>query len=168
MVLTYLPRLFYFYLFYAFLHYVIFSVVAKRKISFILLIFIILFSICDAIIDKVDNAGEWDKSIFSNIKRHYWREWFKYDSWTLKYNGEPYNKYNRVKWNFKIFKINKPVQLTDAKHFFKMWREIFICLAIMLWLPLTETWEYLVYFAIYYVTLNGTFVLFHTRLFNRK
>ena len=128
------------------------------------IILIILYSICDAIIDKTDNAGEWEKSIFSRIKNPAIREWFKYDSWTLKYNGIPYNKHNRVKWG----RFNKPVHLTDAKHFFKMWREIFICLAIMLWFPLVEWWQYVLYFAIYYVSLNGTFVLLHTYLFNRK
>jgi len=86
-------------------------------------IFIILASICNAVMDT--SVHHYSKSILSNFKNKLW--WNGEISWKNKYvEGDP--KKGRVKW---IFGFNKPVQLTDAFHFFKMLMVIFICVSII-------------------------------------
>jgi hypothetical protein len=70
---------------------------------------------------------KWHISIFRNFERF---KWFKYDSWKNKYTFEKNKIIDRVKWDFILFKINKPVQLTDWWHFSKMIRLIFMFSAI--------------------------------------
>ena len=77
-----------------------------------------LSSTCNAVMDKVDHQPQqlpfWHKitgkqKVWWNIKK----------GWQNKYiNRDPAR--GRVKWNIMGIKINKPVQLTDAWHFFKM------------------------------------------------
>jgi hypothetical protein len=67
-----------------------------------------------------------DKSVFKDYKTGFWSDTY-FVSWKNKYvDGDPQK--GRVKW---FWKINKPVQLTDAFHFFKMLMIIFICLSII-------------------------------------
>jgi len=93
--------------------------------SIISLVLLILAAICNSLMDKP--LHHWEKSIFSNIKKNkQW--WYSKDSWKNKYvNGD--SSQGRVKW-FGL--INKPVQLTDSWHFFKMLMIVFICMAISL------------------------------------
>lgn len=87
-------------------------------------VFIGLAAVCNSLMDKP--MHHWDKSIFSKIKKN--KEWwYSPDSWKNKYVDRDSTK-GRVKWLWGL--INKPVQLTDSWHFFKMWMIIFICLAI--------------------------------------
>ena len=92
---------------------------------FLSLIFIILASISNAIMDTV--LYHHDRSIFKDYKTGFWSDTY-FVSWKNKYvDGDP--KKGRVKW---FWIINKPVQLTDAFHFFKMLMIIFICLGLFL------------------------------------
>jgi hypothetical protein len=93
-------------------------------ISDIILVFLAAF--CNAVMDKTDH--HFSISIFSKIKSKKWRMWFnENESWRNKYvDRDPSN--GRVKWEIFGIKFNKPVQLTDAWHFFKMWMIFFICL----------------------------------------
>jgi len=81
-------------------------------------IFIILASICNAIMDTCNH--HFHISIFNHSKlKAIW--WNGEISWKNKYiGGDPI--YGRTKI---------PVQLTDAFHFFKMLMIIFICLSII-------------------------------------
>jgi hypothetical protein len=89
-----------------------------------LLIFLAAF--CNSIMDKVDH--HFSTSIFSNIKSKKLRLWFNEDKgWLNKYVDRDYSK-GRIKWEIFGVKFNKPVQISDAWHFFKMWMIIFICL----------------------------------------
>ena len=82
-------------------------------LSFILgTVFIILEAICNAIMDTIDHHS--GKSIFPKTL---W--WNSNKGWLNKYIDRDQTK-GRVQWDLKLFKMNKPVQLTDAWHFFKM------------------------------------------------
>lgn len=92
------------------------------------LIFICLAAISDSIVDAC--MHHYDKSIFSDKK--YDKNWWDSSiSWKNKY--VEYDKYGtafpviwfKIKKGMKIYPIKKPVQLTDAFHFFKMFRIIF-------------------------------------------
>lgn len=82
------------------------------------IILMFIAALCNAIMDKVDH--HFSKSIFNRIKSPKWRLWFnENDGWKNKYVDRDPNK-GRVKWKIFGIEFNKPVQLTDAWHFFKM------------------------------------------------
>lgn len=89
--------------------------------------FILIFvaAACNAVMDKLDH--HFSASIFDLIKNKKIRLWFNSNQgWRNKYVDRNPKK-GRVKWNILGIKINKPVQLTDAWHFFKMLMIFAIC-----------------------------------------
>lgn len=129
------------------------------------LIFLILASICNAVMDK--SVHHYNSSIFSRFKNQKW--WNGEISWKNKYVDGDYSK-GRVKW---FFDLNKPVQLTDAFHFFKMWMVLFISLSIITFnkcLVLIncryEWYNFLILLSIYGTVWNVTFSLFYNRVFS--
>ena len=87
------------------------------------LLFIVLASICNSIMDT--SVHHYSTSIFKKLNPLWWDG---ETSWRNKYIDGDSTK-GRVKW---YFGLDKPVQLTDAFHFFKMWMIIFISLSIVL------------------------------------
>jgi hypothetical protein len=134
--------------------------------------FLFLASVCNSIVDTVDHHQS--TSIFSKLKNQLW--WNSNQGWRNKYiDRDP--KKGRVKW---WFGLNKPVQLTDSWHFFKMWMIIFICTSIVLmvlspalWITLTGGWvDYVANFlgqlVIMGVVWNKTFTLFYHTIWIKK
>jgi tryptophan-rich sensory protein len=108
------------------------------------------------------------------MKNQLW--WNSSQGWRNKYiNRDPKN--GRVKW---YFGLDKPVQLTDAWHHFKMWMIIFICVSITLvvmnppiMLTLTDNWlDYVINFIgqlwIMGGVWNKTFTIFYHTLLIKK
>lgn len=122
-------------------------------------IFIVLAAISNSIMDKP--LHHWDKSIFSNItKNKDW--WYSPDSWKNKYvDGDP--EKGRVKWLGGI--MNKPVQLTDSWHFFKMLMIIFICLAISMHSNFIHP---AIDWIIYGLLWNGSFSLLYNIILKKR
>jgi len=133
---------------------------------------LLLASICNSVLDTVDHhQGD---SIFSSFKNPLW--WNSDEGWRNKYvDRDP--KKGRVKW---YFGMNKPVQLTDSWHFFKMWMIIFICTSItlmvfspVLTIQLTCGWvDYVVNFIgqilIMGAVWNNTFTLFYNKIWVKE
>ncbi len=121
-------------------------------------IFLILASTCNAIMDT--SVHHYDSSIFTNYNMLWWDGAI---SWKNKYvDGDP--EKGRIKW---FFGINKPVQLTDAFHFFKMFMIIFICLAIVcgVFSNLEREWYvFLLLFIGYGITWNVVFSRFYDKI----
>lgn len=122
------------------------------EITFLL---VYLAAVCLAVMDKV--AHHYYKSVFKLLNNTYW--WDKKVSWHNKYKDRDVAQGRK-----KLFwKINYPVQLTDAWHFFKMWFIIFIMLAIVLGgtiiVPPID-------FVIYGVFFNMVFTLHYDYLFD--
>lgn len=89
---------------------------------YISLLFIILAAICNAVMDT--SVHHYSSSKLSKLNPLWWDGSI---SWRNKYiNGD--SKLGRVKW---FFGLNKPVQITDAFHFFKTLMIIFICFSIV-------------------------------------
>lgn len=129
-------------------------------LSFVLLA---LAAICNAVMDVSDH--HYHKSIFRRFDNRLW--WDGEISWKNKYIDGDFNK-GRVKW---YFGLNKPVQITDAWHFFKMWMIIFICGAILSALFASfepNWWNIPLLFLGYGVTWNVTFSTFYNRIFKTK
>jgi hypothetical protein len=128
-------------------------------LSFILLA---LGSTCNAIMDKITH--HYDTSIFKTFKKRYW--WDPSMSWENKYIlGKPTN--GRVKW---YFGLNKPVQLTDAFHFFKMLMIIFICSSIVcgLFTDIKSTpFNFLIILLAYGTTWNVVFSAFYDKVLKK-
>lgn len=84
-------------------------------------------------------------------------------SWKNKYVDGDTEK-GRIKW---FFGINKPVQLTDAFHFFKMLMIIFICFSIVcgVFSSLEHEWYiFLLLFISYGITWNVVFSRFYDKI----
>ncbi len=97
------------------------------------LLLVVLAAICNSVMDTVDHHQS--KSIFSKFKNQKW--WNQKEGWKNKYMDYDGNTAKgitprRIKWKIFGIKMDKPVQLTDSWHFFKMWMIIFICLAILI------------------------------------
>ena len=124
------------------------------------IIFLILASICNAIMDITTH--HFYQSIFIKIKNQKW--WNTSDSWKNKYvNGNP--KFGRVKW---FFGINKPVQLTDSWHFFKMLMIIFICVSIITFNFVYPLYLFPILLLVYGIIWNLTFSLFYNKILSIK
>jgi len=92
-------------------------------IDFILIFIAAAFN---AVMDTVDH--HFGESIFDNIKDKKKRLWFNSNQgWRNKYVDRDVKK-GRIKWSILGFKFNKPVQLTDSWHFFKMLMIFTVCL----------------------------------------
>ena len=126
----------------------------------------VLASICNSIMDKVTH--HFHTSIFNDIgldNNNVW--WNGETSWKNKYIDGDSTK-GRVK--IKVFgrEFNKPVQLTDAWHFFKALMIIFIVASIVLFNNLGFDWWYNVLcFFIYGITWNMTFTFFYHNIFEK-
>jgi hypothetical protein len=102
--------------------------------------------------------------------------WDSVNSWKLKYVDGDSTK-GRIKW---YFGLDKPVQLTDAWHFFKMLMIVFICTSISLLIlnpvlivRLTDGWlDYVFNFVgqlvIMGIVWNNTFTLFYHTIWVKK
>ena len=117
------------------------------------LIFLSLAAICNAVMDIIAHHF-WDSIFFRQPNLKWWNSKI---SWNNKYNADN----TRKKWLWGL--IKKPVQITDAWHFFKMIMIIFIIIAIVTYDGM-ELWYYL---PLSYIAWNGTFVLFY-KYFLRK
>lgn len=139
------------------------------------LLFLMLASICNSIMDKTSH--HFHKSVFKKMKNSNW--WNPTESWKLKYvDGIVEN--GRVKWNILGFKFNKPVQVTDAWHFFKSLMIIFMCTSIVLMtlsLPFTikdiyDCMDYVLNFILHLLITgfiwNKTFTLFYHKIWEEK
>lgn len=126
------------------------------------LIFIMLAAICNAVMDT--SVHHFHTSVFNKLNPYFWDGEI---SWRNKYiNGDP--SQGRVKWYFGLV---KPVQITDAFHFFKMLMIIFICLSIVSFdsskviihgvfhLP-----AFLIMFVLYGILWNIIFSLFYDKI----
>ncbi len=124
-------------------------------------IFLALASICNAIMDTSNHHFE--GSIFKDLNMLWWDGAI---SWKNKYvDGDPVK--GRVKW---YFGINKPVQLTDAFHFFKMWMIIFICSAIVsvLYVDIELVWySFFLFLLGYGTTWNVVFSGFYDKILKK-
>jgi hypothetical protein len=130
---------------------------------YISLIFLVLASICNAIMDT--STQHYYSSIFTKFKPKWWNGNI---SWKNKYIDGDLNK-GRIKW---ILGFNKPVQLTDAFHFFKMLMIIFICSSIITFdrcsiiINCQYYWySFLIILGIYGLIWNLTFSLFYNKIF---
>ena len=140
----------------------------------IIILFFAASGICNSIMDTLDHHQS--TSIFSKFKNQMW--WNFHQGWRNKYiDRDP--KKGRVK----LFNtnINKPVQLTDAWHFFKMWMIIFGATSITLAASSPYTlylvnfgndWNYLLNSIIHMVILglawNLPFSLFYDKIWIMK
>lgn len=130
------------------------------------LIFIILASICNAIMDT--STHHYGTSKLTKFKNTLW--WNGEISWKNKYiDGNPDK--GRVKW---YFGMNKPVQITDAFHFFKMLMIIFICLSIITFDKCNmlvdckyEWYSFIIMLGIYGTLWNLTFSLFYNEILKK-
>ncbi len=129
-------------------------------------VFVALAAACNAVMDK--SSHHYSSSIFSDFGNELW--WNGEISWRNKYNNGDSTQ-GRVKW---YFGLNKPVQITDAWHFFKMWMIIFMCSSVtcgifshqenIIW------WWFVIYLGSLGTLWNITFSAFYDKILkkNRK
>ena len=125
-------------------------------------LFLALAAACNAVMDK--SVHHYPVSKFKKLNPLFWNGEI---SWKNKYiNGDP--KLGRVKW---YFGLNKPVQLTDAFHMFKMFMVINICLSIItfdkLFFLYGDNYTFITFTLIlllYGVIWNTTFSLFYDKI----
>jgi hypothetical protein len=125
------------------------------------LIFWVLASICNSIMDKTNH--HYSKSIFVKLNPMWWDGEI---SWKNKYiNGDSTLGLRKLfpKSNGLLGKINYPVQLSDAWHFFKTLMIIFLVLSVITFdsSSLTSFTDYLIIFISYGVIWNIIFSLFY-------
>jgi hypothetical protein len=123
------------------------------------LIFWVLASICNSIMDKTNH--HYSKSIFVKLNPMWWNGEI---SWKNKYiDGDSTLGLRKLfsKSNGLLGKINYPVQLSDAWHFFKTLMIIFLVLSVITFdsSSLTSFTDYLIIFISYGVIWNIIFSL---------
>ena len=128
------------------------------------LIFWILAAICNSVMDKTNH--HYSKSIFVKLNPMWWNGEI---SWKNKYvNGDSTLGFRKLFPNSKgvLGKINYPVQLTDAWHFFKTLMIIFLVLSVIMFnsSSLTSFKNYLFVFVMYGVIWNIIFSLFYDKI----
>lgn len=158
--------------------------------TIISMLLVTLAAACNSIMDTVDHHQ--NKSIFSwwNFTMLGWKPFVNQKWWNIKDGWK--NKYvdydfdasmnlplRRIKWHIFGITFNKPVQITDSWHFFKMWMIIFMCAAIVifpytayyicaghgiLWLILAST----IWLTVFGVIWNTTFSWTYHTLFILK
>lgn len=124
-------------------------------------IFIFLAAICNAVMDV--SLFHWHKSIFTKkgFARHWWDGTI---SWKNKYvDGE--ESLGRKEWRILNMIFIKPVQLTDAFHFFKMLMWGFIIISVVVYKPLINIY---LDFVILSTVFIQTFNLFYNRVLKLK
>jgi hypothetical protein len=125
-------------------------------------LFLALAAACNAVMDK--SVHHYPVSKFKKLNPLFWNGEI---SWKNKYiNGDP--KLGRVKW---YFGLNKPVQLTDAFHMFKMFMVINICVSIITFdksfLLYGDNYTFITFallMLLYGVIWNTTFSLFYKKI----
>jgi hypothetical protein len=127
------------------------------------LIFWVLASICNSIMDKTNH--HYSKSIFVKLNPMWWDGEI---SWKNKYiDGDSTLGLRKLfpKSNGLLGKINYPVQLSDAWHFFKTLMIIFLVLSVITFdsSSLTSFTDYLIIFISYGVIWNIIFSLFYDK-----
>lgn len=137
-------------------------------IVFFNLLFLACAAICNAIMDK--SVHHYSTSIFSELNPFWWDGAI---SWRNKYNDRN-SRNGRVKWKIFGISFNKPVQITDAFHFFKTLMIIFICLSIITFDKCVAlvgcdytVISFLIMLFIYGTVWNLTFSLFYNFLLKR-
>jgi hypothetical protein len=131
------------------------------------LFFFVLAAICNSIMDTADQ--HFNTSIFSNFTNPKVRLWFnESQGWLNKYVDRDMAK-GRVKW---FWGINKPVQLTDSWHWFKMCMIIFCALSALFYHSISATYiinyfpcqNFLLDLLLFGIAWNGPFNLFYNTL----
>jgi hypothetical protein len=125
----------------------------------ITLVFIALAALCNAVMDTC--AHHFNDSIFSHMGL-----WWGPESWRNKYRGRNPRFGRRVLLQCRInetftFKINYPVVLTDAWHFFKSGMICLLIAAIFFYKPMYGWIDFLIYGGVW----NITFFFFYTKIF---
>ena len=133
-------------------------------------IFIILAAICNAFMDT--SVHHYYSSIFTKLNPLWWNGEI---SWKNKYNNVLTGDGGRKKCKILFFNVNKPVQITDAFHFFKTLMIIFICLSVVtynkycMFIGCHLTWyNFLIMLSIYGVLWNVSFSLFYNKILRKK
>jgi hypothetical protein len=126
---------------------------------------LILAAICNAVMDT--STQHYPVSKLSKLNPLWWDGSI---SWKNKYVDGDYNK-GRVKW---FLGLNKPVQLTDAFHLFKMLMIVFICLSIITFNKCLvivgceyHWYSFLILLGIYGTFWNITFSLFYNKILKK-
>ncbi len=129
---------------------------------YISLVCIMLAAICNAIMDT--STHHYNVSKLRTLNPKWWNGEI---SWRNKYIDGDVNK-GRVKW---FLGLNKPVQLTDAFHLFKMLMIIFICISIITFdacfvlIGCHYHWySFLIMLGIYGFSWNIIFSLFYNKI----
>ena len=134
---------------------------------FVSLIFWALAAICNAIMDACSHHF-WT-SVFQHLDQRWWNAEV---SWKNKYvNFDPTLGHKKLFPNAKgiIAKINYPVQLTDAWHFFKTCMILLLVGSILsLNIEIKEWTSLLILILAYGIVWNLTFSLFYQKLLKRK
>ena len=137
----------------------------KEFLFVIPLILYCLSGICDAVIDTLQ--FHYSKSIFTKYNEQWWNPAI---SWTNKYIDHDVNKGLRKITILGFITIDYPVQLTDAYHFFKMWREVFntasitSALIVGTYFTSIEWYVAIAFFGIIGIARNNSFSLFFNKL----
>jgi hypothetical protein len=126
-----------------------------------------LAAICNAIMDKTTH--HFYGSIFANVSRYNKKWWNSSKSWRNQYVGGDIKK-GRVKMKLLGITFVKPIQLTDAWHFFKMLMVMFFGLAILAIITLPGEWKwfhYIITFIVCMLSWKISFDYCYSRLFKR-
>lgn len=119
------------------------------------LVFIALAAICKAVVDVTRN--KFYESIFTAFDPFWWDG---EESWRNKYIYRM-PEFGRVKWRLLGFEFNKPVQITDAFHFFNTLMIGFFFLACITY---KQTHGFFFDAVAFYISFNGSFMLFYSRI----
>ncbi len=125
------------------------------------IILFVLAAICNSIMDTLGDHQE--ISIFSSLQAKYGWFWSNAytESWKNKYANRDPSK-GRVKWNIFGLKINRPVQITDAWHFFKMLMIVLAVFSAVFYIPVfSKWWMDIILFGIVW---NSIFALFYNKV----
>lgn len=130
-------------------------------------IFWSLAAICNSIMDKTNH--HYYNSIFVKLNPIWWNGEI---SWKNKYvDGNPSLGFRKLfpKSKSILQKINYPVQLTDAWHFFKTLMIIFLALSVITFKTTISSCEgYLLLLVIYGFVWNISFNLFYNHILKLK
>jgi hypothetical protein len=131
-------------------------------------IFWSLAAICNAVMDVTNY--HYSISIFKKLNPMWWNGEI---SWKNKYiNGDPSLGFRKLFPNSKglLGKINYPVQLTDAWHFFKMLMIIFLAVSVVTFANTITSINYsqLIYIIVYGILWNSWFNVFYNKILSSK
>jgi len=132
------------------------------------LILFCLAAICNSVQDTVDH--HYYKFRWKDKWNPMW--WNASVSWKNKYVDRDVSK-GFKKWNILGIVINKPVQITDAWHFFKTLMIILLAFSVVFYVPIVTFFEYKLLNILLDVLLlgivwNNTFSLFYDKILVTK